>query len=181
MAGQEMLKQPCSKSDLGQAPSNQSACWPFKRVCPIMLSCRSAEGGCRVRGASFLAARRPTPANQKKHSAAHQNGGNRRSKQKPNCKASSSASCRVIPGLSYIPLSHWPTSITRQFHPADRPGQRGAGDKRRFSTPNRTRTTWGQDLTVPPRAVLGSKGEIRTVANRKHKRAKSSHKDSEEI
>ncbi|PLW34315.1 hypothetical protein PCASD_17264 [Puccinia coronata f. sp. avenae] len=57
----------------------------------------------------------------KKHSAAHQNGGNRHSKQKPNCKASSSASCRVIPGLSYIPLTHWPTSITRQFHPADTP------------------------------------------------------------
>ncbi|PLW49755.1 hypothetical protein PCASD_01588 [Puccinia coronata f. sp. avenae] len=65
MAGQELLKQPCSTSDLGQAPSNQSACWPFKRVCPIMLSCRSAAGGCRVRGARFLAARRPTPANQK--------------------------------------------------------------------------------------------------------------------
>ncbi|PLW23466.1 hypothetical protein PCANC_27916, partial [Puccinia coronata f. sp. avenae] len=96
----------------------------------------------------------------KKHSAAHQNCGNRRSKQKPNCQASSSASCRVIPGLSYIPLTHWPTSITRQFHPANRPGQRRAGDKRRFSTPTRTRTTWGQDLTVPPRAVLGSKGEI---------------------
>jgi hypothetical protein len=30
-----MLKQPCSTSDLGQAPSNQSTCWPFKRVCPI--------------------------------------------------------------------------------------------------------------------------------------------------
>jgi hypothetical protein len=55
----------------------------------------------------------------KKHSAAHQNSRNRRSKQKPNRKASSSASCRVIPGLSYIPLTHWPTSITRQFHPAD--------------------------------------------------------------
>ncbi|PLW38534.1 hypothetical protein PCANC_23456 [Puccinia coronata f. sp. avenae] len=40
-------------------------------------------------------------------------------KQKPNCQASSSASCRVIPGLSYIPLTHWPTLITRQFHPAD--------------------------------------------------------------
>ncbi|PLW39816.1 hypothetical protein PCASD_10738 [Puccinia coronata f. sp. avenae] len=44
---------------------------------------------------------------------------NRRSKQKPNCQASSSASFRVIPGLSYIPLTHWPTLITRQFHPAD--------------------------------------------------------------
>ncbi|PLW06979.1 hypothetical protein PCANC_28843 [Puccinia coronata f. sp. avenae] len=55
----------------------------------------------------------------KKYSAAHQNNGNRRSKQKPNCQASSSASFRVIPGLSYIPLTHWPTSITRQFHPAD--------------------------------------------------------------
>ncbi|PLW19464.1 hypothetical protein PCANC_08753 [Puccinia coronata f. sp. avenae] len=55
----------------------------------------------------------------KKHSAAHQNCGNCRSKQKPNCQASSSASCRVIPGLSYIPLTHWPTLITRQFHPAD--------------------------------------------------------------
>ncbi|PLW10987.1 hypothetical protein PCANC_24201 [Puccinia coronata f. sp. avenae] len=40
-------------------------------------------------------------------------------KQKPNRQASSSASCRVIPGLSYIPLTHWPTSINRQFHPAD--------------------------------------------------------------
>ncbi|PLW58670.1 hypothetical protein PCANC_00105 [Puccinia coronata f. sp. avenae] len=124
MAGtREMLKQPCSTSDLGQALSNQSACWPFKRVCPIMLSCRSAAGGCRVRGARFLEAplrqpgvlRRPT----KKHSAAHQNCGNRRSKQKPNCQASSSASFRVIPGLSYIPLTHWPTSITLQLHPAD--------------------------------------------------------------
>jgi hypothetical protein len=36
MAGQEMLKQPFSTSDFGQAPSNQSACWPFKRVCPII-------------------------------------------------------------------------------------------------------------------------------------------------
>ncbi|PLW56550.1 hypothetical protein PCANC_01489 [Puccinia coronata f. sp. avenae] len=96
-----------------------------------------------------------------KHSAEHQNCGNRRSKQKPNCQASSSASCRVIPGLSYIPLTHWPTSITRQFHPADRPGQRRAGDKRRFSTPTCTRTTWGQDSTVSPGAVLGSEGEIR--------------------
>ncbi|PLW19289.1 hypothetical protein PCANC_18503 [Puccinia coronata f. sp. avenae] len=42
-------------------------------------------------------------------------------KQKPNCQASSSASCQVIPGLSYIPLTHWPTLITRQFHPADPP------------------------------------------------------------
>ncbi|PLW11668.1 hypothetical protein PCANC_21399 [Puccinia coronata f. sp. avenae] len=57
----------------------------------------------------------------KKYSAAHQNCRNRRSKQKPNCQASSSASCWVIPGLSYIPLTHWPTSITRQFHPADPP------------------------------------------------------------
>ncbi|PLW57078.1 hypothetical protein PCANC_01895 [Puccinia coronata f. sp. avenae] len=57
----------------------------------------------------------------KKYSAAHQNNGNCRSKQKPNCQASSSASFRVIPGLSYIPLTHWPTSITRQFHPADPP------------------------------------------------------------
>ncbi|PLW27153.1 hypothetical protein PCANC_26421 [Puccinia coronata f. sp. avenae] len=135
MAGQEMLKQPCSTSDLGQAPSNQSACWSFKQ-------------------ASYA-------FQPKKHSAEHQNGGNRRSKQKPNFKASSSASCREIPGLSYIPLTHWPTSITRQFHPADRPGQRRAGDKRRFSAPNRTRTTWGQDSTVPPQAVLWSKGEIR--------------------
>ncbi|PLW11983.1 hypothetical protein PCANC_23784 [Puccinia coronata f. sp. avenae] len=55
----------------------------------------------------------------KKHSVAHQNCGNRCSKQKPNCQASSSASCRVIPGLSYILLTHWPTSITRQFHPAN--------------------------------------------------------------
>ncbi|PLW56699.1 hypothetical protein PCANC_05097 [Puccinia coronata f. sp. avenae] len=93
MAGQEMLKQPCSTSDLGQAPSNQSACWPFKR-------------------ASY--ARQP-----KKHSAAHQNCRNRHSKQKPNRQASSSASCQVIPGLSYIRLTHWPTLITRQFHPAD--------------------------------------------------------------
>ncbi|PLW54674.1 hypothetical protein PCANC_11647 [Puccinia coronata f. sp. avenae] len=65
-------------------------------------------------------------------------------KRKPNCQASSSASCQVIPGLSYIPLTHWPTSITRQFHPAKRPGQRRAGDKRRFSTPTRTQTTWGR-------------------------------------
>ncbi|PLW41302.1 hypothetical protein PCASD_10847 [Puccinia coronata f. sp. avenae] len=43
---------------------------------------------------------------------------------------------------------------------SQRPGQRRAGDKRRFSTPTRTRTTWGQDSTVPPWAVLGSKGEI---------------------
>ncbi|PLW23402.1 hypothetical protein PCANC_28352 [Puccinia coronata f. sp. avenae] len=55
----------------------------------------------------------------KKHSAAHQSCGNHRSKQKPNCQASSSASCRVIPGLSYIPHTHWPTSITRQFHPTN--------------------------------------------------------------
>ncbi|PLW43887.1 hypothetical protein PCANC_09645 [Puccinia coronata f. sp. avenae] len=53
----------------------------------------------------------------KKYSAAHQNNGNRRRKQKPDWQASSSASCRVIPGLSYIPLTHWPTSITRQFIP----------------------------------------------------------------
>ncbi|PLW07033.1 hypothetical protein PCANC_25800 [Puccinia coronata f. sp. avenae] len=72
MAGHEMLKQPCSTSDLGQAPSNQSACWPFKRVCPIMLSCWSSAGGCRVCGARFLAAplrwpgvlRRPTKKTQ---------------------------------------------------------------------------------------------------------------------
>ncbi|PLW17497.1 hypothetical protein PCASD_16712 [Puccinia coronata f. sp. avenae] len=44
---------------------------------------------------------------------------------------------------------------------SQRQGQRRAGDKRRFSTPTRTRTTWGQDSTVPPWAVLGSKGEIR--------------------
>ncbi|PLW55276.1 hypothetical protein PCANC_10565 [Puccinia coronata f. sp. avenae] len=134
MAGQEMLKQPCSISDLGQAPSNQSACWPFKQ-------------------ASYA-------GQPKKHSAEHQNCGNRRSKQKPNRQASSSASCQVIPGLSYIPLTHWPTLITRQFHPADRPGKRRASDKRRFPNPTRTWTTWGQDSTVPPRAVLGSKGEI---------------------
>ncbi|PLW20389.1 hypothetical protein PCANC_12792 [Puccinia coronata f. sp. avenae] len=43
---------------------------------------------------------------------------------------------------------------------SQRPGQRRAGDKRRFSTPTCTQTTWGQDLTVPTQAVLGSKGEI---------------------
>ncbi|PLW40738.1 hypothetical protein PCASD_09347 [Puccinia coronata f. sp. avenae] len=73
----------------------------------------------KVLGGPAASARLPTPANQKKHSAAHQNCGNRRSKQKPNFQASSSASCRVIPGLSYIPLTHWPTLITLQFHPAD--------------------------------------------------------------
>ncbi|PLW40406.1 hypothetical protein PCASD_10415 [Puccinia coronata f. sp. avenae] len=93
MAGQEMLKHPCSTCDLGQAPSNQSAFWQLKR-------------------ASYA-------GQPKKHSAAHQNCGNRRSKQKPNRQASSSVSCRVILGLSYIPLMHWPTLITRQFHPAD--------------------------------------------------------------
>ncbi|PLW40213.1 hypothetical protein PCANC_17962 [Puccinia coronata f. sp. avenae] len=69
---------------------------------------------CKVLGGQASYASQP-----KKHSAAHQNCRNRRRKQKPNCQASSSASCRVIQGLSYIPLTHWPTSITRQFHPAD--------------------------------------------------------------
>ncbi|PLW39542.1 hypothetical protein PCANC_04473 [Puccinia coronata f. sp. avenae] len=54
----------------------------------------------KVLGGPAASARLPTPANQKN-------------------TASSSASCRVIPGLSYIPLTHWPTLITRQFHPAD--------------------------------------------------------------
>ena len=35
MDGPAVLKHLCSTSDLGQAPSNQSPCWPFKRVCPI--------------------------------------------------------------------------------------------------------------------------------------------------
>ncbi|PLW46568.1 hypothetical protein PCASD_07425 [Puccinia coronata f. sp. avenae] len=71
----------------------------------------------KVLGSPAALARRPTPANQK--SAAHQNCKNCRSKQKPNFQASSSASCQVIPGLRYIPLTYWPTLITRQFHPAD--------------------------------------------------------------
>ncbi|PLW32419.1 hypothetical protein PCASD_17548 [Puccinia coronata f. sp. avenae] len=128
MAGQEMLKQPCSTSDLGQAPSNQSACWPFKRVCPIIV--------------------------------AQQNCGNRRSKQKPNCQASSSASCWVIPGLSYIPLTHWPTSFTHQFHPADSHFSSSLGRSPDSQLPLR-----GQDKGDPvtrgdslPQPVLGQLG-----------------------
>ncbi|PLW26978.1 hypothetical protein PCASD_23032 [Puccinia coronata f. sp. avenae] len=90
MAGQEMLKQPCSTSTGTIQP---------KRMLAIQA------------GLPNHAAYAGQP---QKHSAAHQNCENRRSKQKPNRQASSSASCRVIPGLSYIPLTHWPTLIPRQ-------------------------------------------------------------------
>ncbi|PLW15028.1 hypothetical protein PCANC_25480 [Puccinia coronata f. sp. avenae] len=137
MACQEMLKQPCSTSDLGQAPSNQSAFWPFKRVCPIMLSCRSAVGGFRVRGAKFLAA--PLRLELSKLP------GNPRTQ------------LHSTYALAYF--DHPPVPSRRPA--SQRPGQTRAGDKRRFSTPTLTWTTWGKDSTVPPWAVLGSKGEIR--------------------
>jgi hypothetical protein len=35
MDGPAVLKHLCSTSDLGQAPSNQSPCWPIKEVCQI--------------------------------------------------------------------------------------------------------------------------------------------------
>ncbi|PLW15055.1 hypothetical protein PCANC_13058 [Puccinia coronata f. sp. avenae] len=95
-----------------------------------------------------------------KHSAEHQNCGNRRSKQKPNCQASSSASCRVIPGLSYIPLTHWPTSITRQFHPADSHFSSSLCRSPDSQPPLRGRDK-GEPVTrgdSPPQPVLGRLG-----------------------
>ncbi|PLW58144.1 hypothetical protein PCANC_04169 [Puccinia coronata f. sp. avenae] len=110
----------------------------------------------KVLGGPAASARRPMPASQKNTvrntrmagtAAANRNLIARPQAQQAAGKSQDSATFHLHIGLLQLPASSIPPMR--------------AGDKRIFSAPNRTRTTWGQDSTVPPQAVLWSKGEIR--------------------